>query len=158
MISQSMSLQRFCIGDFPGQADINFFESGNKKLSFASSLQTGNGAFVRRSDNTWRYAVVKSRSYGVYASITFIVEAGDSNLTKTIKKKDWCHYICKPQDLSCRRCGVVLPGTPSVFFGENRPSITTVNGQQQDDCMIETSKVNACEVSKANASDFSAYY
>ena len=145
MCSQSMIPHRFHIGDFPRPHDINLFMSGNEKLSFASTIQTGDGAFVRRSDDSWRYAVVHSRSYGSYSSITFKVDVGELYALKKIKQKDWCDFICIVQDLPNGDCRVERPN--SFFGGLNKKCVSSQTIKGHDEGKV-------IHTSNANASDF----
>jgi len=64
-------------------------------IDTVSRLRVGDCAFVRRSDSkkSWSYALVKTRSYGDDASITFQVKKGS---TKTIRTAQWAGHIRLP--------------------------------------------------------------
>jgi len=61
------------------------------KAVAVSKLHVNDCAWIRRSDRTWSYAIVKSRSDGDDASITFQVNPRGS--TKTIGTAQWAGHV-----------------------------------------------------------------
>lgn len=69
-------LPDYSISDFVRNEDMETATVDN-----VYELQIGDCAFIRRSNGTWSYAVVKSRLDGDHPSITF---QAHSNVTKTV--------------------------------------------------------------------------
>jgi hypothetical protein len=87
-------LPTFSVGDKGHDEDMII---GPKKVTAAavSLLRVSDAAFVRRSDGTWTYAVVKDRTHGENASIKFKVNARGS--TKSFPPSQWGTYIRRIQ-------------------------------------------------------------
>jgi hypothetical protein len=83
-------LQSFSVGD-KGRDDDMIIDSKRATAAAVSLLRVSDAAFVRRSDGTWTYAVVKERTEGADASIKFKVNARGS--TKSFPMSQWGTYI-----------------------------------------------------------------
>ena len=89
-------LPSYSVGDKGREEDMVI--DGKKETAAAVALlRVSDGAFVRRSDGNWTYAVVKQRIEGSNASIKFKVNSRGS--TKSFPMSQWGSYIrrIKPQ-------------------------------------------------------------
>eukprot|EP00804_Cyclotella_cryptica_P009638 CCRYP_011193-RB/>CCRYP_011193-RB protein AED:0.05 eAED:0.05 QI:315/1/1/1/0.5/0.2/5/3172/1307 len=83
-------LQSFSVGD-KGRDEDMIVDSKRATAAAVTLLRVSDAAFVRRSDGTWTYAVVKERTEGADASIKFKVNARGS--TKSFPMSQWGTYI-----------------------------------------------------------------
>ncbi|KAL3796928.1 hypothetical protein HJC23_000681 [Cyclotella cryptica] len=81
--------RRFDLGEVAGTFDT--LPTDQESLIRIARLEIGDGAFVRRSDNVWTYARLKSREHGPDASLVFTVAARGA--TKSFPVSYWSQYI-----------------------------------------------------------------
>jgi len=82
---------RYRIGEIARTNEIRESNSHIIHFGYASVLKKGNGAFILRSDKTWRFAIVLERVRGKDPYIDFIVD--DIGSIKRITPKHWSTYI-----------------------------------------------------------------
>ena len=80
------------LGDRARPCDMKKTESKNERLYNASMLEEGDGAFILRSDNSWRFAIVAKKIWGDEPMIEFVVDVDGS--TKLISRKRWSTFVC----------------------------------------------------------------
>lgn len=81
--------RQFDLGEVAGTFDT--LPTDQESLIRIARLRVGDGAFVRRSDNVWTYARLKSREHGPDASLVFTVAARGA--TKSFPVSYWSQYI-----------------------------------------------------------------
>jgi len=85
------TLSKYCMGD-KGEDDDMIIESKKATAAAVAEIRSGDGAFVRRSDGSWTYAVVKDRTYGGDSpTIRFKVNVRGS--TKAFPTSQWGTYV-----------------------------------------------------------------
>ena len=83
-------LTGFSIGDGGSDGDM-MIDSKKATAAAVGEIRVNDAAFVRRSDGTWTYAIVKDRSYGASPSIRFKVNVRGS--TKEFPMSQWGTYV-----------------------------------------------------------------
>jgi len=86
-------LPGYSIGDKSRKEDMASL-SREETIAAVSNLHVNDCAWIRRSDGTWSYAIVKARSDGDDVSIAFQVNPRGS--TKQISIKQCAGHICLP--------------------------------------------------------------
>lgn len=81
----------YLIGEIARTNEIRESDSHIIHFGYASVLKKGDGAFILRSDKTWRFAIVLERVRGKDPYIDFIVD--DVGSIKRITPKHWSTYI-----------------------------------------------------------------
>mmetsp|Transcript_32735 Transcript_32735/g.60478 ORF Transcript_32735/g.60478 Transcript_32735/m.60478 type:complete len:319 (+) Transcript_32735:585-1541(+) len=88
------SIEKKCsyrLGDHAKACDMRASDSERENIIRASLLKKGDGAFVLRSDNTWRFAIVTQKVLGETPHIDFILNGKGS--TKCVSLKRWTSNI-----------------------------------------------------------------
>jgi len=102
-------LSKYSIGD--KGSDVDMIIEGKKATAAAvGEIRPNDGAFVRRSDGSWTYAIVKSRSHGDNPTIKFKVNARGS--TKAFPTSQWGTYV--------RRIKLRAPAAPTPPMNRGR--------------------------------------
>ncbi|KAL7476009.1 hypothetical protein ACHAW6_001898 [Cyclotella cf. meneghiniana] len=91
--------RQFDLGEVAGTFDT--LPTDQETLIRIARLQIGDGAFVRRSDNVWTFARLKSRGHGPDASLVFTVAARGA--TKSFPLSHWSQYIRLAVENNCRK-------------------------------------------------------
>jgi len=86
----SCVLSGYSIGDKGSDGDM-MIDSKKATAAAVGEIRANDAAFVRRSDGTWTYAIVKDRSHGASPSIRFKVNARGS--TKEFPMSQWGTYV-----------------------------------------------------------------
>jgi hypothetical protein len=84
------TLPGYAIGDVGRDEDI-IIDSKKATAAAVAKIRANDAAFVRRSDGSWTYAIVKDRSFGSIPSIRFKVNARGS--TKDFPETQWGTYV-----------------------------------------------------------------
>lgn len=111
-------LSSYSVGDKGREEDMVIAPKKDTAAAVAL-LRVSDGAFVRRSDGNWTYAVVKDRTDGPDASIKFRVNARGS--TKSFPMSQWGSYIRRLK----RAADAPAKKGPSLdqFLSNNRSNI-----------------------------------
>jgi len=87
--ARSDVLPNYSVGD-PGRRDDMIIDSRIETMKAVSKVKINDGSFVKRSDGSWVYSIVKDRCYGDRddnrATITFQVNAEGSTKVMTLSK------------------------------------------------------------------------
>lgn len=83
-------ISSYSVGDV-GKARDMIIDSKKATVIAVSQIRSNDAAFVRRSDGTWTYAIVKDRTEGEKATIRFKVNARGS--TKAFPVTQWGAYV-----------------------------------------------------------------
>ena len=84
------TLPHYSIGD-RGNEDDMIIDSKKATAALVAEIRANDAAFVRRSDGSWTYAVVKDRTYGETETIRFKVNVRGS--TKAFPISQWGTYV-----------------------------------------------------------------
>ena len=84
------TLPHYSIGD-RGNEDDMIIDSKKATAALVAEIRANDAAFVRRSDGSWTYAVVKDRTYGETETIRFKVNVRGS--TKAFPTSQWGTYV-----------------------------------------------------------------
>ena len=84
------TLSGYSIGDI-GRDEVMIIDSKKATAAAVAKIRANDAAFVRRSDGSWTYAIVKDRSFGSVPSIRFKVNARGS--TKDFPETQWGTYV-----------------------------------------------------------------
>ncbi len=82
---------RYRMGEIARPDEIIDSDSHIMYFGYAAVLKKGDGAFILRSDKTWRFAIVVERGRGKEPYIDFVVD--DVRSIKRITPKHWSTYI-----------------------------------------------------------------
>jgi len=88
------SIEKKCsyrLGDHAKACDMRASDSERENIIRASLLKKGDGAFVLRSDNTWRFAIVTQKVLGEAPHIDFILNEKGS--MKCLTLKHWASNV-----------------------------------------------------------------
>jgi len=115
-------LSYYSVGDKGRQEDM-VIESKRATSAAVATIRVNDAAFVRRSDGTWTYAVVKDRTDGDNPTIRFKVNARGS--TKAFPMSQWGTYVRRIR----RKADAPATKTSSLddFLQNNRSKIGSSN-------------------------------
>ncbi|KAL7470330.1 hypothetical protein ACHAXS_010562 [Conticribra weissflogii] len=118
-------LSYYSVGDKGRQEDM-LIESKRATSAAVATIRVNDAAFVRRSDGTWTYAVVKDRTDGDNPTIRFKVNARGS--TKAFPISQWGTYVRRIK----RKADAPATKVPSLddFLQNNRSKIGSSNSVQ----------------------------
>jgi len=114
-------LPDYSLGDMGGKEDMMNLPR-EEAVKAVSLLHINDCAFIRRSDGTWSYAIVKSRVDGQSPTITFQVKPRGS--TKEFTRKQWGGHVR-------------LPTKPDTL-----PQYSVGDPGREEDMIIEASKTD----------------
>lgn len=83
-------LPMYCIGDRGKEEDM-IVDSKKATAAAVAEIRANDGAFVRRSDGNWTYAIAKDRTHGDNPTIRFKVNVRGS--TKAFPTSQWGTYV-----------------------------------------------------------------
>lgn len=82
------------LGDVAKSNDMRASESEKENVLRASLLKEGDGAFVRRSDGTWRFAIVQRKALGKAPRIDFDVNENETGCdSKSLSLVHWATSV-----------------------------------------------------------------